>query len=150
MSSEPPIPARRANRLAAVQFLYAYDMNRPKDLDATLAAFFLSQEHKESFYKFSNELIRGTIDHLEEIDGTIQLYSQNWKFSRIAKTDLAILRLALYELIHREDIPPVVSINEAIDLTKMLSDEDSKRFVNGILDEFKKTLKRPLRTPKPD
>ena len=71
---------------------------------------------------------------------------KNWYFNRIAKVDLSILRLAIFELNHRLDIPPIVSINEAIELSKILSNTDSKRFINGILAQLKAKLNRPLRT----
>ena len=70
----------------------------------------------------------------------------NWDIARIAKVDRNILRLAIYEMLHREDIPPVVSINEAIDIAKKFSTENSGRFVNGILDKVKGKLMRPART----
>jgi N utilization substance protein B len=84
---------------------------------------------------------------MDEIDDVIRGYLQNWDFKRIARVDLAILRLAVHEMLRRPDIPPVVSINEAIDLSKLYSNADSRRFINGILDQFKMTLHRPLRTP---
>ena len=67
---------------------------------------------------------------------------------RIARVDLAILRLAVFELLFRPDIPPIVSINEAIDLAKTFSSGESRRFINGVLDSVKGRLNRPLRTPK--
>ena len=72
-------------------------------------------------------------------------HGHNWEFDRIAKIDLAILRLAMFEMIYRKDIPPVVSINEAIDLSKDFSNLDSKRFINGILDRLKGELGRDAR-----
>jgi len=71
--------------------------------------------------------------------------AQNWEFDRIAKIDLAILRIAMFEMLHRKDIPPVVSINEAIDISKQFSNADSKRFINGILDRLKDQLGRDSR-----
>jgi N utilization substance protein B len=85
------------------------------------------------------------IDNCDEIDGRIRGLAQNWDFDRIAKIDLAILRLAIFEMIHRKDIPPVVSINEAIDLSKLFSNADAKRFINGILDKLKDQVGRDAR-----
>ena len=85
------------------------------------------------------------ITHQADIDARIKALAQNWDFERIAKIDLAILRLAMFEMIHRRDIPPVVSINEAIDLSKQFSNADSKRFINGILDKLKDQLGRDAR-----
>ena len=86
-----------------------------------------------------------TAEHAAEIDGHIKALAHNWEFERIAKIDLAILRLAIFEMLHRKDIPPVVSINEAIDLSKQFSNLDAKRFINGILDRMKDQLGRDSR-----
>ena len=85
------------------------------------------------------------IEHREEIDSQIKALAHNWEFDRIAKIDLAILRVAMFEMIYRKDIPPVVSINEAIDLSKQFSNADAKRFINGILDRLKGQLGRDAR-----
>jgi len=103
-------------------------------------------DRERDYYSFAEELITGTIDHFEEIDEVIKRYAKNWDFARVARIDLAILRLAIYEMLYRRDIPPVVSINEAIDMSKEYSIPDAKRFINGILDQFKLTLVRPLRS----
>ncbi len=141
--------ARRDNRVAAMQFLYQWSINPSDDLSGALELFFSGQPHPRDYYAFGEELIRGTIEHLDEVDSVIRAYLRNWDFARIAKIDLAILRLAVYEMLKRRDIPPVVSINEAIDLSKEFSIPDAKRFINGILDQFKLTLDRPLRTAAP-
>lgn len=146
MDESSNLSLRQENRLAAVQFLYMWEMSPREDLPKALHYFFVEKEKVRTFYVFAEELIAGTLETLEEIDETILKHSQNWAFDRIAKVDLAILRLAIHELLFRKDIPPIVSINEAIDLTKMLSNVDSKRFVNGILDKIKETLNRPLRS----
>jgi N utilization substance protein B len=85
------------------------------------------------------------IEHLPEIDDRIRKYCENYEFNRISPVDRNVLRLAIYEMLHRDDIPPVVSIDEAIELAKTFGGADSGRFVNGILDRVKKDLTRPLR-----
>ena len=137
---------RRENRIAAMQFLYMFESNRNDNLQDTLEIFFESKEEPREFYAFAEELIAGAITHLEEIDTAISNSAKNWSLDRIAKVDLAILRLAIFELLYRNDIPPVVSINEAIDIAKTFAGAESRRFVNGILDNIKGSLKRPLRT----
>ena len=129
-----------------MQYLYQWSLNQPRDLDRDLHLFFKQKDKERDYYAFAEELIWGTLQHVEEIDGIIKQYAKNWDFSRVARIDLAILRLAIYEMLHRRDIPPIVSINEAIDLSKEFSIPDAKRFINGILDQFKVTLGRPLRT----
>ncbi len=136
---------RRASRAAALQYLYAWSINPPSHLADDMRVFFDSQENPRDYYAFAEELIHGVIVHHPEIDGHIRTLAHNWEFDRIARIDLTILRLAVFEMLHRKDIPPVVSINEAIDLSKNFSTAESKRFVNGILDRMKDRLGRDAR-----
>jgi N utilization substance protein B len=136
---------RRDGRVAALQFLYAWSLNPPSDLADDLKVFFDGCEQPRAHYAYAEELIQGVMAHQGEIDARIRELAQNWEFERIAKIDLAILRLAMFEMIHRKDIPPVVSINEAIDLSKQFSNADAKRFINGILDRLKGQLGRDAR-----
>ena len=131
--------------MAAVQFLYQWEANKPDELLDSVSTFFLDQEENRDYYSFGESMVLGAIENISEIDEAISKQAKNWKFDRIAKVDLAVLRLALYELLFRDDIPPIVSINEAIDLGKTFSNLESKRFINGILDEVKKSIQRPLR-----
>lgn len=137
---------RRDSRVAAMQYLYAWSINEPANLSEDLLLFFAENcEHPRDHYAFAEELIQGFILNQGEVDGRIRSLAHNWEFERIAKIDLAILRLAIYEMVYRKDIPPVVSINEAIDLSKQFSNPDSKRFINGILDRLKDQLGRDSR-----
>jgi N utilization substance protein B len=137
---------RRECRGAALQYLYSWSLNQPGDIAEDLRLFFAHlEEHPRDYYAFAEELIHGTIEHLPEIDSHIKGLAHNWEFERIAKIDLGILRLAIFEMLHRKDIPPVVSINEAIDLSKQYSTTDSKRFINGVLDRMKDKLGRDAR-----
>ena len=131
--------------MAAVQFLYQWEANKPDELLDSVSTFFSNQEENRDYYSFGESLVLGAIENISEIDEAISKQAKNWKFDRIAKVDLAVLRLALFELLFRDDIPPIVSINEAIDLGKTFSNLESKRFINGILDEVKKSIQRPLR-----
>lgn len=140
---------RHQSRVLALQFLYQQDLqtNVVRSFGDAFAAFRgMQAEDQSSTMGFAEELARGTIERREEIDTRIKAYSENWDFHRIAVVDRNILRLAIYEMLFRPDIPPVVSINEAIELAKKFSTEDSSRFVNGILDRVKLDLSRPLRT----
>jgi len=136
---------RHRNRVLAMQFLYLFETNPPANLNDAVMVFLEGQPEERDELAFAEELIHGAIGQIGEIDEIIRRYAQNWDFSRIALVDLAILRLALHELLSRFDIPPVVTINEAIELSKVYSGETSRRFINGILDRFKGTLTRPLR-----
>lgn len=160
---------RREAREHAVQFLFQYDLNQPDTLDEALEHFWESQRaaaikadqgsatwgqtpelpppsaDEVAIRMFADPLIRGCIEHREEIDGIIQKFASNWSIERMAAVDRNVLRLAAYEMLHREDIPPVVSINEAVDIAKKFSTQDSGKFVNGILDKLKGDLMRPAR-----
>jgi N utilization substance protein B len=141
-----PTGKRRQARELAAQFLYQYDFN-DGPIDESLALFWLTQQRvSESVRVFAEELIRGALDHQVAIDDKIQQYTQNWELQRIAAVDRNILRLAMYEMLFRDDIPPVVSINEAVDIAKKFSTRESGAFVNGILDRLKADLPRPART----
>lgn len=144
--SEGKKSQRRQCRVAAMQYIYAWSINRPKDLVEDLSVFFEGLDEERDYYNFAEELIHGIIEYSIEIDDKIMSLAKNWEFDRIAKIDLAILRLAAYELLYRKDIPPIVTINEAIDLSKEFSTAESRRFVNGILDRLKGELDRPSRT----
>ena len=147
MDNNSKLASRRENRIAAMQFIYMQIVSGA-NLGDDLTAFFNTKEHQRDYYAFAEELIAGVNVNIEEIDALISKYATNWSIDRIAKVDLAILRLSIFELLKREDIPPIVSINEAIDLAKSFSSAESKRFINGILDRVKTTLNRPLRTSK--
>ncbi len=146
MSSNKALFAqRRDGRVAALQYLFAWSLNTPKNLSDDICTFLETQEKPREHYSFGEELINGVVEHVDDIDGRIRGLAHNWDFDRIAKIDLAILRLAIFEMIYRKDIPPVVSINEAIDLSKQFSNLDAKRFINGILDRMKDQLGRDSR-----
>lgn len=143
--SKTQFAQRRDGRVAALQFLFAWSMNSPKNLAEDLRVFFEGQSQPRDHYAFGEELIQGVIEHIDDIDARIKGLAHNWEFDRIAKIDLAIMRVAMFEMIYRKDIPPVVSINEAIDLSKEFSNADAKRFINGILDRLKDQLGRDAR-----
>jgi N utilization substance protein B len=160
---------RREARERAVQFLFQHDLNPPEDLAAALNQFWESQRlasrtpaelraalkegqdvpppdaSEAAVRLFADPLIRGALEHRAEIDERIQKQVKNWALNRIAAVDRNILRLAIYEMLHRDDIPPVVTINEAVDIAKKFSTAESGRFVNGVLDKIKGDLLRPAR-----
>ena len=146
MSSNKALFAqRRDGRVVALQYLFAWSLNTPKNIKEDIRTFLETQEKPREHYSFGEELIHGVVEHVEEIDGRIRGLAHNWDFDRIAKIDLAIMRLAIFEMVYRKDIPAVVSINEAIDLSKQFSNLDAKRFINGILDRLKDQLGRDSR-----
>lgn len=139
---------RRMARQAAVQFHFWRDMQgggAPEKMEE----FWEFCPAKSNVRAFAQPLIDGMVTHLPEIDERIARYCDNYEFRRIAPVDRNVLRLAIFEMLYREDIPPVVSINEAIELAKTFGGPDSGRFVNGILDRVKDDLSRPLREAVP-
>jgi N utilization substance protein B len=97
--------------------------------------------------EFAQPLIEGMVTHGDELDERIRKYCENYNLNRISAVDRNVLRLAIYEMLYRDDIPPVVSINEAIELAKTFGGAESGKFVNGILDRVRKDLDRPAREP---
>jgi len=136
---------RREGREAAVQYLFSQDLGGERDLEG-LTAFWQMRETSGGAKKFATPLVEGVLAHWEELDERIRASTTNYQLERIACVDRNVLRLAIYEMFYRNDIPPVVSINEAIEVARSLGGEESWRFVNGVLDRIKVTLTRPLRT----
>ena len=141
----PEWSPRRQNRTAAFRFLYQWEMNPPDDVATELNDFLEKLEKKEGYFFYAIELVDGILEKLEEIDALINELVANWEFSRIAKTDLAILRLGIYEILYRIDVPPVVVIDEALEISKDFSSDNSRKFLNGVLDQASKRSGRPNR-----
>lgn len=118
----------------ALQMLYAVDVNPSEDLPSIPQATEGVKVNYESL-DFAEELVRGVRDHRARIDGVISEKSKNWSLERMSKVDLGILRMAIFELLFRADIPKNVTINEAIEVAKKFGTKDSPAFINGILDE---------------
>ncbi|MGI6584388.1 MAG: transcription antitermination factor NusB [Gracilibacteraceae bacterium] len=135
--------SRRLAREYAIKFLYGTDFNKTENYEVMLEEFFQTVSEQsddkpqgtinETDMKFAEEIIKGTIEKLQYIDQLIQSNTTGWAKERIAKVDLAILRLALYEILFRDDIPDSVAINEAVEIAKKYSTDDSGSFVNGVL-----------------
>lgn len=133
---------RRRGREFALQVLYQIDVTR-KDVGEALDLFWENFSSDEEARSFCERLVRGVIEHCDEINGLIERYAQHWKMSRMTRIDRNILRVAVYELAHCPDIPPKVTINEAVDIGKRFGSEDSGAFINGILDQMTHHLRPP-------
>ena len=131
---------RRTGREAAIQFLYSREINETTAVDK-IADFWALRPLKRDAQAFSEELIRGVLDHAEEIDVILTAQLENYRLERLAAVDRNILRLAIHELLHREDIPDAVTINEAIEIAKRFGSTESSSFVNGLLDSIRKLAK---------
>ncbi len=135
---------RRKSRESALQVLYQLNITK-QDATTALTRFqehFLSHGEPDDFLK---RLVLGVLEHFSQLDRMIEQYSENWRLDRINLIDRNILRIALFELLYCEEIPPKVTINEAIDLGKRFGSEDSGSFINGILDRIQnEAVKKPI------
>jgi transcription antitermination protein NusB len=156
---------RRHGREWALQMLVQADLNPGMNLDITIPKFWQQQytcrmedkrERGEKIVEnnaspadqvaplkirlFAENIVRGVMERIDEIDNKIESYTRNWSIHRIGSVERNVLRMAFYELLHSPDVPAPVVLNEAIDLAKYFSNADSGRFVNGILDQLNKDL----------
>lgn len=141
------VTGRRQAREWAVQFLFQTEFN-PEHLEQALTDFWNDEEKKpaDRDRSYVEEVVRGVIEKRRELDRTISKYTDNWDVDRLGVLDRTVLRVATYEMLFRGDIPPIVSINEAVEIAKAYSGRDSGRFVNGVLDRIQKELDRPSRS----
>jgi len=131
---------RRRSREMAVKVLYQADLSGVSITEA----FQIFCEHfggSEASKLFAKELLDGIHAHLDQINSLISQFSEHWRLDRMSMVDRNVLRLAIYELLCRPDIPAKVSINEAVELAKKFGTEDSGAFVNGILDRIRLDLR---------
>jgi len=138
---------RHESRMWAVQFLFQRDFNQG-DMKDALTEFWTERSSGPSLRLFAEELITGVETHKAELDARIQKYAEHWNVARMVAVDRNVMRVAIFEMLFRTDIPPIVSINEAVELAKELSGEESGKFVNGILDRASRDIDRPGRTAK--
>lgn len=133
---------RTKGRECSLMILYQADVTQ-RDIPTALKNYWAEQEEAQSVdsvvKEFSNRLTVGVDKNLKQIDEKIAQYATNWQIKRMAVIDRNVLRLGVFELLYTVDIPPKVSINEAVDLAKKYGDMDSGKFVNGILDKIHKT-----------
>ena len=133
---------RTKAREYALQILYAVDITKDEPKECIERFWEDSDESSDEVKAFAGEIVLGVCDNGKKIDSLIAKYATNWQLNRMAVIDRNVLRAAAYELLFREDIPPKVAINEAIDMAKKYGDKDSGSFVNGVLDKIYKE-KRP-------
>jgi len=142
--------SRRKGRILAFQALYFWESSSPESSSRVsveeLIKFSWLEEEKlnrldQDMAAFSRLLIAGTLENINSIDKLIKLHLQNWDISRLNRVDLAILRMSVYTLMFQSEIPPSIVIDEAIGICNEYGTDDSYKFVNGVLDNIKKTLK---------
>jgi len=137
--------SRRKGRILAFQALYFWESNRVPIEE--LSRFDWLEEEKlkkldESMAAFSRIIIAGTIENINDIDKTIKEHLVNWDISRLNKVDLAIIRISAFSLMYQNDFPPSIIIDEAIGICMEYGVDDSFKFINGVLDNIRKTQER--------
>ncbi|MEG2310687.1 MAG: transcription antitermination factor NusB [Clostridia bacterium] len=124
---------RKKARDNAFKCIYQMEVDKKYEIDNILKYCYSENENDEEEKEYIAMSLNGVIDNLEEIDNIILSKLRNWTISRIAKIDMAILRLAIFEIKYLKDIPVKVSANEAVELAKTYGSSDSKSFVNGVI-----------------
>ncbi|QIQ22232.1 transcription antitermination factor NusB [Zophobihabitans entericus] len=132
--------ARHRARECAVQAIYSWQLSQNSITDVEVS-FMAEQDMKGVDTKYFRELLQGVVRHYGEFDEAMKPYLTDRSVEELGQVERAILRLALYELTKREDVPYKVVINEAIELTKTFGAEDSHKFVNGVLDKIAPTIR---------
>jgi len=123
---------RRKSRETALQYLYQHELSGASDesFDSLCANFQVTRKA----IPYARTLVDGVTGHREELDAVILSSARNWRLDRMSVVDRNILRIGAYELLYQEDVPATVAINEAIEIAKRFSADDSPSFINGILD----------------
>lgn len=149
--------ARSAARSKAFQVLYSLQFSASTTLGAVRTAFVdmpdpsdadmdtpveVSEEPRQETLPagFAWDLVYGVWSHVDDLDRTIERFSQNWRIERLGKIELTLLRIALYEMLYRPDVPPKVTINEALELSARFGDAKARSFINGVLDAAIKAI----------
>ena len=134
--------SRRKGRILAMQALYAWDAGGQTSPNLTSFPWIDTDQAKrfdDTTRDFAKYLVLGVIENIDTIDAEIGSHLEHWDFDRVARVDLAVLRLGVYSLLYQKDIPETVTIDEAIEIAKEFSGDDAYRFINGVLDGVRKS-----------
>jgi N utilization substance protein B len=134
---------RRRARELTLQMLFQHEFTGERTDFKAVEDLNPSKKEDAEVRKFSEELVRGTLMHLDEIDQKIRQAAAHWKMDRMASVDRNIMRSAVYEILYRNDIPPAVTINEALEIAKKYSSAEAVSFINGLLDRIARDCKKP-------
>ena len=137
------MPSRRRSRQRALQILFLWDARR-QPVEEVLGAYFNTLHSEDGVSgpeqdRFATQLVRGTVEHLSEVDDQISRHAEHWRLERMPAVDRNVLRLAVYEMM-RAGTPAAVAIDEALELARKFSGEESVQFVNGVLDAVHREL----------
>lgn len=138
---------RTQAREFALQMLYQREMHPEEPMETLLKSSQESNPASPEVWEYTERIVQGTLQHLKEIDVLLSKYAENWELHRMAVVDRNILRFATYELLYLEEMPPKVVINEAVNIAKRYSQEESGKFVNGILDKINHEEPRRYSSP---
>jgi len=130
---------RRKAREYALQMLFQWDVTRDQ-IEPIAASFWVNHDESEAVVEFANQLVTRTIEHVEHIDSLIQKHAEHWRLDRMVIVDRNLLRMATQEFIYDKETPKSVVINEAIEIARRYSAQESPHFINGILDSIRKEL----------
>lgn len=133
--------ARTKARKRAIDAVFAADLRKisPLTLLDDTADLVSDRQNQGEIFGYAREIVEGVIEHNEEIDDLLETYSQGWSLDRMPNLDRAILRVAAWEILHNADVPDPVAINEAVELAKELSTDESGSFINGLLSRISST-----------
>jgi N utilization substance protein B len=135
------LSARSKSRKRAVDAVFAADLRKisPLNLLNEVAELAADRQNQDEIFGYARQIVQGVIDQHEQIDDLLETYSQGWALDRMPNLDRAILRVAVWEILHNPDVPNAVAVNEAVELAKELSTDDSGAFVNGLLSKIAST-----------
>ena len=131
---------RRIAREHALKILYMADMRGEKSSSLIDEYYLVNSNVEEEVKKFTEKIVKGVFENIKVIDEKISSAILNWDFNRLCLVDRNILRIGTYEIIFADDIPPVVSINEALEIAKKYGTDDSPKFINGVLHRIKEEV----------
>lgn len=130
--------SRRRGRILAIQALYSWDVSAVELEPLLEFGWTEGRPEDEDTAAFARLLVAGTIEHIADVDAAIERNLEHWEIARLAKVDLAILRMGAYSLLYQGDIPDSVTLDEAIDIAKEYGTDESYKFVNGVLDAVRR------------
>ena len=133
--------ARTKARKRAIDAVFAADLRKisPLTLLDEVARITADRQNQDEIFGYARQIVNGVIENHDEIDDMLDTYSQGWAIDRMPNLDRAILRCAVWEILHNDDVPDAVAINEAVEMAKELSTDDSGSFVNGLLSRISAT-----------
>ncbi len=133
--------ARNKARKRAVDAVFAADLRKisPLSLLNDVADLAADRQNQDAIFGYAREIVQGIVDQHDEIDDLLETYSQGWALDRMPNLDRAILRVAVWEIIYNSEVPDAVAVNEAVEMAKEMSTDDSGSFINGLLSRIVST-----------